>query len=683
MRLEIRPDDEVGFNQAKDWVLDGFGRWLRDERQLDDGLVRMAVGDAAIALDWKFSYDDGHLGRWTTGDVTEFLLGWCPRKLSVSPEDCVTIPGSIAALTDYLAAKELLAPGCSSRAALVSAATDTAADFVAEMGNPANFGLAKSLFAEAGARGYDLADEASLAAWMDEFNGLDDDEREAILPDRLLGERARTAEAIAGWPGNVIPSFPPVVLAPQQVIAESRASAPVLAMFAKLAEFAGPGRRLTQSANLSLADAKELVRLLGTGDVVDERIAGKVYLTRSSADLPVLRLVFTWAKKAGIVRVRHGKVLATKRGLALAADPAAGFDRALDSLLELGPVTAQRHPTRAWPSWPDVDRSIDGMTVALLIQPLVHRRLVPLSELTEVAALAILGRFVFGRWSDEDVKAYVGSSLAAAMDALEMAGVVRRANVPGGDDGSPVRRLGGEVGLTPAGQAAVRRVLSDAGLDLPVAGRWADASAEEMLTGSDRDDWVSLSAEIDAWRQCRTPEQALAELAAAVRHVDDARAQNIALTIMSDIGPDLAAPYIREMVGERPDVRGFARCWLVDHGMLDAKELYDPENLDSFAYVLAHRLVTGGNDGLLACLAIVGGETTQAQVVGDLGKNAAPPTLAVLETIGRTHPARPVAKAARKALFVMRSRSRADRRLPGHPVVRGGAVAVEDRQFLA
>jgi hypothetical protein len=28
----------------------------------------------------------------------------------------------------------------------------------------------------------------------------------------------------------------------------------------------------------------------------------------------------------------------------------------------------------------------------------------------------------------------------------------------------------------------------------------------------------------------------------------------------------------------------------------------------------------------------------------------------VLETIGRTHPAKPVAKAARKALFVMRSR---------------------------
>lgn len=240
--------------------------------------------------------------------------------------------------------------------------------------------------------------------------------------------------------------------------------------------------------------------------VVDERIGDKVYPTRSSVDLPVLRLLFTWAKRAGIVRVLHGKVLATKRGLALAAGPAGIFDRALDSLLDLGPVTAQRHPTRAWPSWPDIDRSLDGMTVALLIQPFVQRRLVPLSELTDVAVRTILKGFVFE------------SGL----------------------------RLGGDIGLTPAGLAAVQRVLSEAGIDVPVAGRWADASAEELLTGSDRDDWISFSAEIDAWRQRRTPEQV-------------------------------------------------------------------------------------------------------------------PPTLAVLETIGRTHPARPVAKAARKALFLLRSGPRTDR----------------------
>lgn len=200
------------------------------------------------------------------------------------------------------------------------------------------------------------------------------------------------------------------------------------------------------------------------------------------------------------------------------------------------------------------------------------------------------------------------------------------------------------------------RLLAAAGFNAPVAGRWAAASAEEMLIGADCDDWISFNAEIDAWRQRRTPEQALAELAAAVRRVQDPGLQNIALTMMSDVGPELAAPYIREMASQGSAVRGFAVCWLADHGMLDANEVYDPGDLDSFAQVLAHRLVTAGNDGLLACLAVVGGETAQAQVVGDLGRKAAPPTGAVLEAIGRVHPAKPVAKAARKALFIMRSR---------------------------
>jgi len=170
--------------------------------------------------------------------------------------------------------------------------------------------------------------------------------------------------------------------------------------------------------------------------------------TRSSIELPVLRLVFTWAKKAGVLRVQHGKVLATKRGLALAADPAGMFDKALDALLALGPVTAQRHPARSWPSWPD-DRDLDGMTLALLIQPLAQQRPVPLSELTDVAAQAILKKYRFGQWPDDEVKHHVGWSLAVGIDALELAGILRRANVRSGDDDLATRRrLGGDVELT-------------------------------------------------------------------------------------------------------------------------------------------------------------------------------------------------------------------------------------------
>lgn len=654
MKLQIRHDDEAGFERAKDWLLDGFGRWLCDERQLDDGLVGFAVGDAETALDWKFGYEDGHLGRWTGGDVTEFLLGWCPRKLSVSAEHSVLIPGNVAAFTDYLAAQKLLAPGSSSGAALRAAATSAAADFVAEMENPANFGMAKSLFASAAAHDYDLSDEASLGQWVKDFSSLSDDEREAIFPHELLGDEVGAAADASDWL-PALPVLPPVVLPPEEAIEESRTGAPVLAMFAKLAKFAGTGRQLTQNGNLSLADAKELVGLLGTGDVVDERIDGKVHPIRSSVDLPVLRLVFTWARQAGVVRVRRGKVLATRRGLAMAANPAAMFDRALDALLKAGPVTVQRHP-KDWPLWHDIDRAIDSMVLLLLIQPYMERRPVPLVELSDVAAQAILTMFASGAWSDDHVTTYVGGTITAVMNALELAGVIRRADGPGVDHGSAGREPSGQVELTPAGLAAVRRLLAAAGFGAPVAGRWAGASAEEMLTGTDRDDWLSFSAEIEAWRQRRAPEQALAELAAAVRHLADPGAQNIALTIMSDIGPELAAPYVREMTREEPVVRGFALCWLADHAMLDAKEVYDPGDLGSFAYVLAHRLVTAGNDGLLACLAMVGGETAQAQVVSDLGKEAMPQAGAVLEAIGQAHPAKSVAKAARKALFVMRSR---------------------------
>jgi len=50
MRLQIHHDDEAGLEQAKGWLLDGFGRCLSDERQLDEGLVGIAASDAGIAL---------------------------------------------------------------------------------------------------------------------------------------------------------------------------------------------------------------------------------------------------------------------------------------------------------------------------------------------------------------------------------------------------------------------------------------------------------------------------------------------------------------------------------------------------------------------------------------------------------------------------------------------------------
>lgn len=653
MHLELSQGDEAGFGRVRGQLLDGFGGWLRAQPGLDEAAAQDATVDAGIALDWKFGYDDGHLGRWTTGDITEFLLSWCPRKLSVSQADCVTIPSNIAAFTDYLAAERLLAPGSASPARLRAAATSATGEFVTAMGDPANFGMAKSIFLGALADGADPSDPAQLDDWVRRFNSLGDDERKAILPD--------SAFSAGGAADRSAPSkmtLPQVPLPPPEAVQASEAAAPVLRMFAELAGFVGTGRQLTQRGNLTMADARALVPLLGTGDVLDERIGDRTFRTRSSAELPVLHLVFTWAKKAGMLRVRHGKVLATKRGLALAGNPAAEFDRVLDALLAAGPLTAQRGPG-SWLDWPEVDKLLDSIVLHLLVPPYAGRRPVPAAKLAEMATEVVLGTFVFDRLADEPVARRIGWDVARIADALELAGVLRRSGAASSEPevGQPLQP-GGDVELTPAGVAAVQKRLPALGYEVPVVGLLATATAAELVAGLGAADSGTLNAEIDAWLDRRTPERAAAELAAAVAELAEPSLQYLALAMLTDLGPELAAPQVRQLV-ENGASRGFALSWLADKGMLDGQALYDPGDPDSFAQVLFHRLVMTEPAGMLETLTLAGNDDQQARLATELGRSPAPSAESVLEAIGAHHPVRTVAKAARKALFLRRSRAAA------------------------
>ncbi|MGD0375653.1 MAG: hypothetical protein ABSB01_13845 [Streptosporangiaceae bacterium] len=653
MQLELSQDDEAGFGRVRVRLLDGFGGWLKGRPGLDEAAAHDATVDAGIALDWKFGYGDGHLGRWTSANVAEFLLSWCPRKLSVSQADSVTIPGSIAAFTDYLAAERLLAPGSASPARLRATATGAAGEFVTAMGDPANFGMAKSIFSGALADGADPSDPAQLDGWVTRFNSLSDEDRKAVLPDSAFW----TGGAADGRAPSSM-TLPPVPLPPPEAVQASEAVAPVLRMFAELARFAGAGRQLTQRGNLTMADARALVPLLGSGDVLDERIGGRTFRTRSSAELPMLHLVFTWAKKAGILRVRHGKVLATKRGLALAGNPAAEFGRVLDALLAAGPLTARRIPG-AWLDWPEVDELLDSMVLHLLVPPYAGRRPVPIVKLAEVATDVVLGTFVFDRLADEHVAGRIGWDVARIADALELAGVLRRsfAAQPEPEAGQPLRP-GGDVELTPAGVAAVQKRLPALGYDVPVSGLLASATAAELVAGLDAADSGTLTAEVDSWLDRRTPEQAAAELAAAVAELAEPSLQYLALAMLTDLGPELAVPQVRQLA-ENPASRGFALCWLADNGMLEVQALYDSGNPDSFAQVLFQRLVMTDPAGMLGTLALAGDDDRQARLATELGLLPAPSAGSVLEAIGAHHPVRPVAKAARKALFLRRSRAAA------------------------
>lgn len=231
MRLVFGPDDDAGFTSARDLLLERFERWLADEPRLGEADATGMASDAGLAMDWKWSYGDGDLGRWRTADVGEFLLEWCPRKLTASPSDCESLPSALVAFTAFLDAEGMLASGSASSDALAEAAASMRAEFLAAMGDASNFGLAKSLFSSASADGVDLGDVEGLGEWIAEFNARPEDDRRRIIPDTALTVPRR-------------PALPPVAMPDDTEIALSKSKAPILAMFAAFAEYVSQGRGL-------------------------------------------------------------------------------------------------------------------------------------------------------------------------------------------------------------------------------------------------------------------------------------------------------------------------------------------------------------------------------------------------------------------------------------------------------
>ena len=108
MRMKFRADDEEAFYQAQGELLDRFAAWAeRQAPQADPTLV-------SFALDYKWGYGDGHLGRWTTADLTDLLINWFPRKVSVFAEEVERVVPSLRAFLDWLPRN-----GCSTRRATV------------------------------------------------------------------------------------------------------------------------------------------------------------------------------------------------------------------------------------------------------------------------------------------------------------------------------------------------------------------------------------------------------------------------------------------------------------------------------------------------------------------------------------------------------------------------------------
>lgn len=325
MRMRFDEDDEAAFAARRDELGERFATWLATQRVAAD------PNDAGLLMDWKFGYGDGFLDFWTVADVEDFLLRWCPRKLSAPPQECAGIPLSVAAFVEFLAHTGLLASRSDPPSRIRRFCEKNTKRFVRQMGNPANFGLAKSIFGGLG--GPPPQNDAQLAGLLEDLVLDEDDEESAIVGPVRPPDKQERRDAI-------------------------RAAA-VPRPLRLLAEFcAPPGRPLTGKGNLRLADARYLVESLGTGD--DPEFGGYRKLS-STTDLPGLSWLFELALEAGVVRRKQGKLLAVARF--------AGLEEldAYEKVVRAAVTTGLSGPTnRYFPILEPVQAAADACVVGLL-----------------------------------------------------------------------------------------------------------------------------------------------------------------------------------------------------------------------------------------------------------------------------------------------------------------------------
>ncbi|WP_055483611.1 hypothetical protein [Sphaerimonospora mesophila] len=244
---------------------------------------------------------------------------------------------------------------------------------------------------------------------------------------------------------------------------------------------------------------------------------------------------------------------------------------------------------------------------------------------------------------DEDGPAEDGLTeerLSGALAALSYAGTVQIS-----EDG---------LALTPQGLWGLREIYSDMGLDAPIAPDLAEGDASGLIAGLISDGLPAEAAERDvaAWLARRTPEQAAAELLAAVAGAP-AEVRGIAVTIVDRLGVE-AAPVVRSCLDD-PELRPHAVHWLSARG-LDAPTLTHDEVLWVTVDMLALALpaAEADPDGFAENIAVSG---PPAHLIEDMWRVDHPDVVEVLELLGNSLPDRMTAKAARKAAFKARSRA--------------------------
>ncbi len=570
-------DDEFGeFREAAAELVDRFAAWVRRHD------VPADPSDVQILLEWRYSYADGVLDVWTRADVEEFLLEWCPRKVSAEPDDVAGLPGSIAGWVDFLAHDGLLATGSDSPSVIREFCGGITTRFRAEMADPGNFGMAKS----------------------------------------LLGGGEWTAS-----PVRLPASVGPVRIPRPEEIAEVVRDGNALPAARALAQFcAAPGRKLTAKGNLRLADARELVALLGTGDDPD---LGEVRTLQSAEQLPGVSTWVAIGLAAGVVRRHNGRLVAVAR-FAQHDDVAAHA-----ALVRAGLAGGLRTDDgEAFAT--DAGEVADHLLAMLLEGPA-----------DGADALGLIEEVLAARHPRGVLQWLVPATTSRILEVLGGVDLIDIEMVECTDcpEDHPV------IELTPAGVPhAVERVRT-AGVDVSVLPDPAEACAVELLSGI-MTAGPAFTTDLQVWLAAQ-PDAAVAvdELGAAVVVPEREPAEVLmALMLMEELKlPGLPEAVHRHVSGVH---QALLTPWLIGQGQIDDAEVDPAIMARSVIDVAAVMIDIGAPD--VAVDAFPGPDALP--MLREVWRLDHPRLPEVLEMVGKRHPVKAVAKEARRSLMKLRNR---------------------------
>lgn len=636
-RMTFDVDDEDAFYRRRDELAHEFAGWLlRTGRAHEQTETGSCVSDLELLLDWRWGYGDGDLARWDEGELTEFLLSWCPRKLSASPAEAAEVPDNLATAMVFWQEAGLLRAGSSSGDALAAHARDLHSDFVTEMGNPANFGMAKSLVAQAG--DIDLEDPLAMQRMIDEFNALPDSARSAILDPALGGPRSQ------------LPEIGPMTLPSRADLLASAEAAPVLTAFDLLVDyFAAPGKPLTKTGAIKIADAVALAGLLDTGETLVDQIGDQTFRKGSAREFGRVYLWLTWARECGALRSYRGRMVAVKTWQRRRrADPVAICAEAALLVVQAGPLNVSQHGI-----YTETHHQIDLSTTALMLV-LAQAHVLEAEEIAQRTWAVLEAQSLSEPWPGA-----VAVALDRVLTMLERAGLVRRegAQPVAGVFGSHLE--GGTVRMTPIGAQVAADLVETLGYPvqrLPPAAEQSVVQLVDQTVSLDVDQWWAIAGD---WLDAQ-PDDAVA----AEQLVDELAGRELFLLVSTLDGAPRAAQDrliavlddLRSADGRASDeVSMVILSWMISSDAIQPDDVDADEADRALIVVLGASCDAGEGQSVATTIAALGREAGLA-LIGHAGRFPSPRSVSLLDALGRHHQDRHLAKSARKELFRLRDR---------------------------